>query len=419
MLIPRLGLCLPLLLAAQVSAQPIAEELTPERAVEIALAWRAEVAAAGFAIEAARGLTQQAGYRPNPTLSIQTENWRAWGDPRFHPGDDLDLFVFASQTFETGGKKRSRVAVAEADTAAAEAERSLLEWRLRTAVLRAWWTARAAAARRELLDSAAETTRRLTEYQRNRLEQGAAPEADLIKTQAEAARAETLVDTARIEEEQALLALAAELAAAQADFALADRRPAPTPPLDSQQLVAKAFDSRMELSLERLAGERAVAEVALRDTVASPNVTPYFGYKRTNGINTLVGGASFPLPVRNRNQGAVSAARSEVSRRKALQRALQARIRNQVFAAEAALSRRAELLKSIESGLSSRAAETYEIAVAAYREEAVDLIYLLDALRARNEAALVRLQALYDYQFARLDLEAAVGAPLAALGGVQ
>ena len=83
-----------------------------------------------------------------------------------------------------------------------------------------------------------------------------------------------------------------------------------------------------------------------------------------------------------------------------------------VRAAEA-VRRRADLLASFATDMADRASETHAIADAAYREGAVELLYLLDARRTVTEIARLRSQAVFDYRLSWVDLETAVGRPLA------
>ena len=98
---------------------------------------------------------------------------------------------------------------------------------------------------------------------------------------------------------------------------------------------------------------------------------------------------------------------AEVKRREALARALETRIRAEVAAAAAELERRAAIVRSLEGGVVEQAVRTHEIARAAYREDAVELLYVLDALETRQEVELLHSQALYDYQITHERLLAA------------
>lgn len=381
-------------------------ELPLAEAIRIAQARRHEVNAATAAAEAANGAVLQASLRPNPTLSIQSENWRAWGDPSFGPARDLDFFVFASQTVETAGKRRKRTELAETQGAAAELARDVLAWRIEQQVTEAWWSALAAQQRLALVEESLATVAELVAYHQSRLEQGAVAEIELIKVQVEEQKLAQAVAEALNQLEQARLALAAAMGEEQVQRPLAAKLPQHDLTTNWQ---ARALERRPDLSLQRARVASANAAVTLAEAQARPNVTPYFGYKRSNDFNTLVGGVTIPLAVSDRNQGGIAEAQARLRQEEATLRALSIRAEAEVRSALAAAERAKARHEQLESGLLERARESYQIARAAYQEQGTDLLFLLDAQRAQNDAALLSAQALADYRFRLAQLQIVSG----------
>ena len=109
------------------------ESLTLDKAVEQALSHHQAIQAAKARVTGTEGLRLQAGFRPNPELFLQTENWRFTGVPGFQVGQDLDAFAYVSQPLETGGKRALRVAAAQQDLKIAELEKIVeTAWRWHT-----------------------------------------------------------------------------------------------------------------------------------------------------------------------------------------------------------------------------------------------------------------------------------------------
>ena len=77
-----------------------------------------------------------------------------------------------------------------------------------------------------------------------------------------------------------------------------------------------------------------------------------------------------------------------------------------------AWKRHAAIARTIAEGPVREAREAREIAFAAYQEQAVTLLFLLDAQRTETEAAMLQSDAVSQYRKSRLELEAAVGSPL-------
>jgi cobalt-zinc-cadmium efflux system outer membrane protein len=173
--------------------------------------------------------------------------------------------------------------------------------------------------------------------------------------------------------------------------------------------VASALTRRPDLLLARRSAERDEALTSVQRAHASADITPYIGYKRTAGFSTLIGGVSIPLKIRDRNDGAIAHAVAQASRQKQLVRAAEMRVRSEVESALAAQQSRREIAQSLQTGLVADALQSHEIALAAYREGGVELLYVIDALRTLNEAKLLQLQAEFDYQLSRAETLIAAG----------
>ena len=399
-------------------AQPLPRTLKLDQAIEIALSRHADLDAARAAIEARAGSTRQAGLSPNPVLSLQTENWRFYGNPGFSAPRDLDLFAWVSVPIETAGKRTRRVELAEADERIAEYERQLAAWRIRQSVKKAYWNALATVSDVKMLERSRQTLERLEEYHEVRVRLGATAEVDLIKVRVEVGRSELALSGAEMEVSRAKIALLEAMGVAELSTGIELRQPDAWP-VDvswdhveaTRQTAEKALAHRVEILLGQAQVERARAAVQLQRSLARPDVRPYLGYKRTNEFNTLVGGVSIPLPVRDDNAGRIGEARAEVRRREAALRAAEARISAEVAAAVETVRRRSEMLRSMETGVLDRARETSRIALAAYQEGGFELLDVLDAQRAQNELDLFHSRLVFDYQLSWVDLETASGTP--------
>ena len=202
-------LLLAALSSATLAAQTLPSPLSEQAAVEIALARRSELAAAKHAIAVSAGAVSQAGVRQNPTLSIQTENWRFTGEPGFSAGRDLDIFAFVSQPIETGGKRGRRVELSRQGQISAELGAKAAEFRIRQNVRQAYWRARAADAKRQLLAENRDHFERIVTFHQVRFENGAIAEADVIKVRLERERLSAAAETAALEAERAQIDLPA------------------------------------------------------------------------------------------------------------------------------------------------------------------------------------------------------------------
>ncbi len=392
--------------------QSIPSELDIETAVQIAVEHHPALAAAGAVVAGTGGLLEQSRVRPNPHVTIQSENWRFYGDPSFDLGQDLDFFVYGTQPIERGGKRERRVEMAEQGQRVAELKRTETDWRIRQDVRRAFWRALLAQSEEELLRENARVFGQATRYHEDRVREGAMAEVDLIRVrleedklrlQSEAAAAETV--RARND-----LVKAMGLPTTQNEFRLkGDDRGLPKDGADLEQLVRMAMEKRADIQLAQAELESARRGVALETAQAKPDWDVLFGYKRTAGFNTLLGGVIIPLPFFDKNEGNIQFRRTEVDRSEAMLRERETMTRIAVQGAVQVLAKRVEMLTQVEQGMVQRAEESWQIAQAAYREGATDLLRFLDAQRSLNEVRLLRNRMRLEVQIGIADLEEAVG----------
>lgn len=370
-----------------------------------------EIMAARDRLASAEGFETQAGLTFNPRLFLQSENTRFWGAPALSYGNDVDNLAYLAQVFESGGKRRLRVDVASSVVRFTAAERSVLERRIAGRVSLAYWTAVAAANLMNLLRKDLETYEGIVQYHRERVREGAMAEVDLLRVQLEQDRLAINARTAEADYDQAVIQLQREMGlsvfrpVALTDK-LSDIRDLPRPEIDA------VLAARPEIEAARAEIARARSNLHLQQANAKQDPEILFGYKRTAGANTLLGGFQINLPVRNRNQGQIAAASAEIRLADNRARAVEAQVRAEVESAWVAFDAKRRLLTGTLLPMQSRADEIARIALAAYREGGMDLLRLIDAQRARLEAMSTWYRALSEYQQSVVNLQIATGAQL-------
>jgi outer membrane protein TolC len=399
---------LPFLFAACAAAQPL---LSPDEAVRTALRSHPLLSAARARTAAADGLVLQAGLRPNPRLTLQTENWRPYGTPSFDPNRYPDTYAFLSRPLERGGKRERRVELANANLHRTEQERQLVERQITVRVRQAYWNAAGAEKLVRLLTENANNFQQIVDYHELRVRLGAMAEADLVKVQLERERLNLGIQGAALEAERARVLLFLEMGqttAPQVVFAeLPDQLEASLPTVD----IAAATARRRHPLATRVV-EEARANLKLQRANARPDVDIVAGYKRTAGFHTALGGVQVNLPISNRNQS--HRCRGGEFARRSGTCALEASVAAEIRTAEADVRSRADQLQRLfgaadGAGLRGKAAESSRIALAAYREGGTDLLRLLDAERVRIETQVLYYRTLTEYRQSVIALDAALG----------
>lgn len=384
--------------------------LSLREAVSQALSTHPLLAVETARIRASEGLRRQAGFRPNPRLILQTENLRAHGTPDFRFAQDADTFAYLSQTIETAGKRGRRVESAAAGQRRAELERELLEHQIAGRVKQAYWSAAGAQRLHELLIESGRTFQQVVEYHEIRVREGAMAEADLLRVRLEGERLAISANTAALDAGRARIHLFRQMGRTEFEpvrFSEALEQPAgPAVLVDA----AKALEQRPEMKIAAQALEQAHANLRLARARSRPDVDVLFGYKRSTGFNTMLGGLQVNLPLADRNQGNIEAAAAELRAAESSLAATEALVRAEVQAAQAEYEiRRRQLIESLRS-LRDHASESSRIALAAYQEGGSDLLRLLDAERTRLDVEVLYHRTLAEYWQSLAALETALGA---------
>ena len=308
-----------LLLAGTVHAQQPPVQVSLEEAVSIALAGEPALRAARAELDVARGLRRQAGLRPNPSLMFERREEPAGTDnlTMVQVSVPLDLF-----------RRSARIDVA--DRHVEIVDRTIAD-RARTTVnnVKMMYSAAAAALRdREVADDSADSAGRAVELLRRQVEEGAAPPIDRNLMEVEVQRLEAARVMAAGRADAALFALKRALGLAiESPIALRDTLEAlanaPLPVesnLDARADVLEA-EGRVRLADARIAEAQSEGRIDVSVTSAFMRMDsgfPQRGFSVTGELEQVRGvfhylsaGATVTLPLTNRNQGNVDAARAE------------------------------------------------------------------------------------------------------------
>ena len=395
-----------LLVGAAVSS---AQTMTLEQALQAAVHGNPWLTAGEQRVIAAEGLKLQAGLKPNPRLNLQHENVRAW---ELNPGEvywrDTDTTIYGSFLIERGGKRERRIDYASAGVARASSEHHQLEFDIKSRVAAAYWSAVASARIRDLYREDVGNFEHIVEYNRQRVDEGAAPGVDLIRMEVERDRLMTSARLAEHDAEQAKITLFREMGSAEfPEVTLTSPIEAiPEPTLPGIDAV---FQTRPEIQVAETVVRQNEQNLALQRAEAKPDPDVQIGYERNYGFDTLFAGFSIPLAIRNRNQGNIAAAEADLrSARNDLQ-ALKNQVRAEVEAAVRDYTSRKKTVIETVVPLRRRTREAADLALGAYREGGVDLLRFLDAERVRIETEVLYYRSLADLQQSVVALKRAEG----------
>lgn len=299
--------------------------LSLDQALALALDQEPSLQAARTQIDAAEGMRLQASLRPNPSVSVER---------RHEPGGTDNQTVVAVQWPLDLFRRDSRIAVADREVTTAQAAVADRE-RLLAAEVRTRYGDLAVAIRDlTLLDAIVEAARRQHDLLRSRADEGASPplERDLLNVELRRLESERLLQAGRAEAAsfalKRVLGLTADAKITIRDTLedLVQRPSLSAPQVDGSEVVAQRADVREAAARIGI----AEAKVDRAEDIGRVDVSLFGNYMRMDAgfpqrafshdgdltrirgvFHYLSAGAMVTVPLFDRSQGTVAAARAE------------------------------------------------------------------------------------------------------------
>jgi outer membrane protein, heavy metal efflux system len=380
--------------------------MTLAEARRLALAHNPDLASARLELQAQQAAELQAGARPNPELGVLFEDTRT---------ATRTSTVQFSQAIELGGKRAARQAAAAQAREQAAVALLAKEAELRAAVAAGFFELLGAQAQQGLAEASLTLARSAVTAADKRLQAGKVPPLELAKARVAEAGARAELAQAQSERLLARGRLAALWSQGPQAIVQADGDTAALPePSDASRLAEWMADApTLRLARLDIARRQALAEVERARRV--PDVTVTVGAKRDAelGRTQSVLGFSLPLPVNDRNQGALlEALRREDQAREALTAAT-LKLQLDVAQAAARLTLAREQAQLLRDEALPTAQTAHDAALKGYELGKFAFLDVLDAQRTLFQLRRQVLQHSADAHRAAADLDRLLGRPTA------
>jgi cobalt-zinc-cadmium efflux system outer membrane protein len=400
------------LIATGSAAEPptVTGAITLREALAAALLGNPELIAAAGEIRMRDGLAVQAGLLPNPSLSAELENVGGSGD--FQGVESAESTLKLSQLIELGGKRGKRMELAALERDSARWNYEVRRVTMLADTAKAFIAVVALQQRVGVLDSVVRLTNESAAALDAQVRAGAAQPAEAMRARVAVGQAEIL-RTQR----------AGELAAARVQLAAMWGSPsprfdraigaldaiAPPPPLDA---LLAGLESNPDLARWATAIAQRDASLTLEQARAVPDLTVTAGpryFSDTEEVG-LVFELGLPLPIFDRNQGAIAGARAERERANAERQAARTAAHSELAQAHERLRVAYEQAVALRERMVPAAEAARRLTDEAYRAGAVRALDVLDAQRTAVELREQAIEALAAYHSALVDVERLSGA---------
>jgi len=398
-----------------VSAADLTGQVTLTQALALTLKQNPDLAAFSWDVRSAEARVLQARLRPNPELGMQSEDISGSRPGFSHSQTTLQL----SQLLELGGKRTARVREATfgRELAKLDYESKRLDILKKTA--QAFVEVLSAQERVRLGQENLELTSGLIPDIRKRIEAGKA-------SAVEQTRSEVAVASARIELDQAKRSLitarqhlAAQWGSAQPKFAQVVGDLEHVTYLPSLENLSLSLAQNPEIARWEPETDKRQATLRLQQAQAVPNITlsaapRYIGETREW---TSVIGFSLPLPLWNRNQGAILEAKHQLAKADDEKRSAVTRLSSELNDAYQTVARTSNEIHVLKESVLPGAEKAVEAIRQGYEAGRFSYLDVNEARRTLTTARLQYLQALSDYHKAVAEIEALTVQPFDAKSG--
>lgn len=383
--------------------------LTLDEVLTLALKQSPTLSAFSNELQAREIETLQAGLRPNPELSVEVENFAGSGD--FSGTDSAEFTVRVSQLVELGNKRAHRQDVGLMEKELAEREYEIARDEVIAEATRRFIDVLAAHKRLLLAGEQVELTKRVMQTVEDRITSGKTATIEKV-------RFETLVSDARLRQLKARqelatanLALASLWGGESTEFVTDQSHFERVSSVPSWSKLTDLLAHSPEIALRKAASRRAGRAMTLEMTNRIPDLTFSLGAKKDQGSgdHALVAEISIPLPVFDRNQGTVAAARLRKAKAEEEARSAELQLRAGLAEGWQRLYASYGEVDVLRKEILPATRQTFDLIAYGYQAGKYGFLELLDAERTLFEAKSRYVEALTSYHHSVSELECLLG----------
>lgn len=381
-------------------------------ALAAALVGSPSLAATAYGVRQREALAIQAGLLPNPTLSLDAEDFVGPSQRKSLGFQQTTLSL--AQLVELGGKRGARRRLADR-------ERDLATWEFesqRIAVLtdttKAFLLVLALQERQVLLGELERLAGEMLRSVASTVRAGAVSPVEEDRAQVNLDRVR--LDAAQVENDLATARslLAASWGQATPTFAVATGDLWTLPPTPDPEALSIAVEDGPELARwnAEIAQREAVLAVERAARVPSVEISLAGRHHELGDKGGVVAGLSIPVPLFDRNQGNILAARQRLVRAFAEQRQADASVRSTLVASQQAFVVASRRVSTLRDQIIPRANRVFDKTRQGYATGLFRYVEVLDAQRTLFDARRELLDAVLTLHFTATDLEQLTGTPL-------
>ena len=389
--------------------------LTLNKAMALALLHSPQLQSFSWQVRRTQALRIQAGLWPNPQIDIEMENIA--GSGQFRSTSSAETFLGISQVLEIRKKRKKRTLIADLNSKLTGFNYEMRRLQVLTEVSLAFVDVLALEESIDIVNQQVKVAEKVFNTVHQRVQAG--KDAPLEEVKARIALTQSQIEQKKLQKKLPglRLALAAKWGAKQARFTRVHgslNKRLPLPKKTVLQSLVKRHPSVMRWNTEI---QQRQARIALAKANALGNPVLMAGYRRFNDVDesAFVVGLSVPLPVTNRNQGNIIAAKAARAQAVSQRTAAVAEIQIKLALAYSDLSSSYDAADDLELTVLPNAQKAFESAETGYQNGKFDYLTVLDAQRTLFTVKNQYINALADFHKAKAQVQQLIGQSLDSL----
>ena len=400
------------------SQAPISGELTLGMAVDLALERSPGLEAYRSDLLKSRALARQAGIWRNPVLEVEVEDYRSPAGTLEPDARETTIAITQELPLGRDVARLRQLASARAESVNWEFEATRLEVVLK--VSRRFVQALAGDRRVAMAEDEMALAKETHAVIEQLVEVGKASPVELVRYEVSLIEAEVELARERRNRDNAYRLLAATWGSREGGFdnLSGDLARIQAPP--SPQLLAEYIRANPEIARwsAKISEQVAMRRLAVAEAIPDPSIRLGIKERDFPDEEALVVGIELPLPIFDRGQGALLAAREGEHSARARKRSAELRIEGMLGTAWTHLSNAYHEALALKEKAIPASEEAFSATQLAYKEGKLGLLDVLDAQQTLFEMRHRYLDALVACQLMTAEVEALIGQPLTTFQGV-
>ncbi len=383
-------------------------ELSLSEAISIALKNNPGLIASQLEVEARKANISQANAIPNPDFGVFTEDFA--GSGQFESFDNSQTTAQLSQRIELGGKRGARRNAASLNTDIADAELEIIRREIVSSVRKAFFTVLLDQERVRWMHELLNVSKEFSGVVVERISAGKIPPIDEVKAQSVVSLSEIELNRATRELESARYELATAMGTSQPAFVSVLGQLPTASELTFEELLAM-LPSTPDMKRAQTEIEFNNALLAVEKSKSVPDLTVTGGYRKldTSDDSAFVAGVNIPLPLFDRNKGAIEEAQKRIQKSEKLKSLTEIQTRNALTQSFQAYSAARSESEALRIKVLPAVQTSFDAITEGYKLGKYGYLDVLEAQRSLFQSRLQLLQAQSDIATSAAQLERITG----------